>query len=85
MKKVIKFLPLAAIVLGSGFAMATTKKMNDHNVYWDPIAESWEDLSPYLPENYDCDGENGWCTAFRNNSQQILDERPGTFEPGPLN
>lgn len=79
MKNVIKFLPLAAIVLAGGLAMATTKKMNAHNVYWD--GNEWQPLT-LQPDQYECEGA-GWCTGYEDENGEVSDKRPGEFIPLP--
>lgn len=77
MKKIIQFLPIAAIILGSGLAMASTKKMNPHNVYLRQSDNTWQDLT--VPEEaYHCPG-SGYCTAYKDANGDIWDESDGTF------
>lgn len=81
MKKVIKLLPIAAIVLGTMLAMATTQKTNPANVYWDPVESSWEDLSEYPPGTYHCP-DSGVCTAYMDPiTGDISDRTDGKFTP----
>lgn len=81
MKKVFKFLPIAAIVFGSGLALATTTKMDGPNVYKDPVTGEWENLSPqYPPGSYHCPGA-GECTAYRDEHGNISKIEPGVFTP----
>ena len=68
-----------AIILGSGLALATTQKMNAHNVYWD--GEDWQELE-LQPNQYTCPG-SGWCTAYEDEEGNISDERQGKFTPLP--
>lgn len=77
MKNVIKFLPIAAIILGSGLAMANTKKMNPHNVYYRQSDGTWQDLT-YPDGSYHCPG-TGLCTAYKDANGDIWDESEGTF------
>ncbi|WP_367915793.1 hypothetical protein [Leadbetterella sp. DM7] len=85
MKKIIKFLPVAAIVLGGSLALATTTKMEAPNVYKHPITGNWTPLAPtYPPGSYTCPDE-GECTAFRDGSGNITEVTPGVFTPNPPN
>lgn len=76
MKKLIKFLPLAAIVFGSTLALATTQKMNEPNVYWD--GNDWQPLT-LQTNQYTCE-DTGWCTAHKD-ANGVTDIRPGEFTP----
>jgi hypothetical protein len=77
MKKLIKLLPLAAIVFGSTLALATTQKMNEPNVYWD--GDDWQPLT-LLPSQYTCPGA-GDCTGFKDDKGNVTEIRPGVFTP----
>lgn len=72
-------MPVAAIVLGSGLAVATTNKLNPHNVYKDPVSGAWENLSEFSG-NYSCEDE-GQCTGYRDSTNHIIDIRNGVFTP----
>jgi hypothetical protein len=78
MKNLIKFLPMAAIVLGGGLALATTTKESGPNVYKHPVTGQWTDLSPYPPGSYTCP-DDGECTAFRDEEGNISKIEPGVF------
>lgn len=80
MKRVIKFLPALAILLASGLAIATTKKMNEPNVYWD--GEEWLPLT-INQDQYTCPG-TGQCTGHWN-GVQVIDIEDGVFTPRPNN
>lgn len=80
MKKVIKFLPVAAIILGGTMALATTTKMEEPNVYKHPDTGVWTDISDYPPGSYDCLNQ-GECTAYRDKDGNFSKIRPGVFTP----
>jgi hypothetical protein len=69
MEKIIKFLPVMAILLASGLAVATTSTTT-YNVYWD--GSNWESIPPGQTVN--CDSNpNQNCKAFRNAQGHISD------------
>jgi hypothetical protein len=78
MEKIIKFLPVMAILLASGLAVATTKKVNAPNVYWN--GTSWQQLT-HQPGDYTCPG-TGWCTGYWD-GDEVLDIEDGIFTPRP--
>ncbi len=76
MKRVIKFLPIAAIVLGSGLALATTSVVSTPNVYWD--GSSWQTLTT---TSYSCIDVDDHCTAYKDSQGQIQNASRGQFVP----
>lgn len=83
MKKVIKFLPVAAIVLGSGLAMATTQKSVSGS--YAPVPETvhssgWVNIHSLPPGyvGYECDQSLETCLYNTPNLADPADEK-GTF------
>ncbi len=71
MKNVIKFLPVMAILLGSGLALATTQNLNAHNVYWDGSA--WQPIPS--GQVYNCDeSSTQFCTAYQDEFGNVSEE-----------
>ena len=73
MKKIIKFLPVMAILLGSGLAVATTSPRNAPNVRWN--GTNWVPLSG----TYICLEGTSQCVAHKTPDDSIINVTFGDF------